>query len=136
MESKKVETPEDKDTQGINPEAEASAQEASEIKEEAKLVDDIAGKLKEINEKYTRLYAEYDNYRRRTAKEKIELIKSGGEDVILSVLPILDDMERAIAHHKDSKDHKPLWHLWVKKVKLLTLICMKLLPIFLLLQMT
>jgi molecular chaperone GrpE len=103
MESKKTETPEEKEIPGEMPE-----QEASEMKEEAKLVGDIESKLKEINEKYTRLYAEYDNYRRRTAKEKIELIKSGGEDIILSVLPVLDDMERAIAHHKETDDHKPL----------------------------
>jgi molecular chaperone GrpE len=107
MEHKKTETPEEKDTQSVNADTSADMP-VQEAAEEAKLVDDVASKLKEINEKYTRLYAEYDNYRRRTAKEKIELIKSGGEDVILSVLPVLDDMERAIAHHKDSADHKPL----------------------------
>lgn len=64
--------------------------------------------VKELNEKYLRLYAEFDNFRRRTQKEKADLIKYGGEDIILSVLPVVDDMERALAHHKDAKDHKPL----------------------------
>lgn len=64
--------------------------------------------VKELNEKYLRLYAEYDNFRRRTQKEKADLIKYGGEEIILSILPIVDDMERALTHHKDAKDHKPL----------------------------
>ena len=64
--------------------------------------------VKELNEKYLRLYAEFDNFRRRTLKEKADLIKYGGEEIILSILPVVDDMERALAHHKDAKDHKPL----------------------------
>lgn len=50
----------------------------------------------EANEKYLRLYAEFDNFRRRTSKEKADLIRTGGESVISSVLPVLDDMERAV----------------------------------------
>jgi len=64
--------------------------------------------VKELNEKYLRLYAEFDNFRRRTQKEKADLIKYGGEEIILTILPVVDDMERALAHHKDAKDHKPL----------------------------
>jgi len=119
MKENKPEIPEEEQAADAN-----ATQETNDIKEEARLVDDIGTKLKEINEKYTRLYAEYDNYRRRTAKEKIELIKSGGEDVIISVLPVLDDMERALAHHKDTDDHKPLQEglelICQKMVKILT----------------
>ncbi len=97
---------------------------AEEQKEEAKLVGDIESKLKELNDKYTRLYAEYDNYRRRTAKEKLELITSGGEEAILSFLPIVDDMERAIAHHKENEGHKAMKEglelIYQKMVKILT----------------
>ncbi len=64
--------------------------------------------VKELNEKYLRLYAEFDNFRRRTQKEKADLIKYGGEEIILSILPVVDDMERALSHHKDGHDHKPL----------------------------
>jgi len=64
--------------------------------------------VKELNEKYLRLYAEFDNFRRRTQKEKADLIKYGGEEIILTILPVVDDMERALAHHKDARDHKPL----------------------------
>lgn len=65
---------------------------------------DLEEKYKEINDKYTRLYAEFDNYRKRTAREKVEWFKSAGEDVILKILPILDDIERAVAHNKSVTD--------------------------------
>jgi molecular chaperone GrpE len=59
---------------------------------------------KELNDKYTRLYADFDNFRRRTSKERLDWLKSAGEDTILSLLPVLDDMERAIAHNKNVND--------------------------------
>ena len=49
----------------------------------------------ELKEKYLRLYSEFDNFRKRTSKEKIELIKTANEDVIKALLPTLDDFERA-----------------------------------------
>jgi molecular chaperone GrpE len=57
----------------------------------------VQEKLADLNDKYIRLYSEFDNYRKRTIKEKGELIKTASEEVILSLLPILDDMERAIS---------------------------------------
>ncbi|CAN5190852.1 nucleotide exchange factor GrpE [soil metagenome] len=51
--------------------------------------------LQEQKEKYIRLYAEFDNFRRRTAKEKVELMQTAGKDVIVSMLDVLDDCERA-----------------------------------------
>jgi molecular chaperone GrpE len=120
MKDKEMETPE-----AANPENEGAEKiMAEDPKEEAKIVDDIESKLKELNEKYTRLYAEYDNYRRRTAKEKLELITSGGVDAIISFLPIVDDMERAIAHHKENEGHKAMKEglelIYQKMVKILT----------------
>ena len=52
-------------------------------------------KYNEINNKYLRLYSEFDNFRKRTQKEKIDLYKTAGEDVITAILPIIDDFERA-----------------------------------------
>lgn len=60
-----------------------------------------ADKLAELNDKYLRLYSEYENYRKRTNLEKADLILNGGKDVIKSILPIIDDMERAIQHTAD-----------------------------------
>ncbi|MCI1720623.1 MAG: nucleotide exchange factor GrpE [Bacteroidales bacterium] len=58
----------------------------------------------EDKDRYLRLAAEFDNFRRRTAKERLELIETASEGVIKSILPIVDDFERAIAVLKDSKD--------------------------------
>jgi molecular chaperone GrpE len=55
----------------------------------------LQGELEEAKDKYLRLYSEFDNFRRRTAKEKIELIQSASEQVVTSLLPVLDDFERA-----------------------------------------
>lgn len=49
-----------------------------------------------LNDKYLRLFAEFDNYKRRTQKERIELLQTAGKDVVVSLLPVLDDFERAI----------------------------------------
>src|SRR5688572_4413767 len=53
-------------------------------------------KLQELNDKYPRLYSEFDNYRKRTMKEKADIIKTAGEDVFKAILPVIDDFERAL----------------------------------------
>ena len=64
---------------------------------------DVSKKLEELNEslnqekeKYLRLFAEFENFKKRTTKERIELFKTAGQEVISAILPILDDFERAI----------------------------------------
>jgi molecular chaperone GrpE len=49
-----------------------------------------------LNDKYLRLFAEFDNYKRRTQKERVELLQTAGKDVVVSMLPVLDDFERAL----------------------------------------
>ena len=65
-----------------------------------------APKVEEVDwrDKYIRLQAEFDNFRKRTLREKMALIESGGSDVWKAVLPVLDDMERAIAASEKSED--------------------------------
>jgi molecular chaperone GrpE len=53
-------------------------------------------KYNELNDKYLRLYSEFDNYRKRTQKERIEMSKHASEEIIVSLLPVIDDMERAL----------------------------------------
>ena len=55
-------------------------------------------------DKYMRLQAEFDNYRKRTLREKMDLVASGGQDVIKSILSVLDDMHRAVAASEKSED--------------------------------
>ncbi len=59
-------------------------------------------KLAEVNDKHLRLFAEFENFKRRTAKERIELYKTAGEGVLSSLLPVLDDFERAIKAKTDA----------------------------------
>lgn len=69
-------------------------EEKKELTVEEKLAEAEA-KLADSNDKYLRLYAEFDNYRKQQMKAKAELIKNGGESVIKTILPIIDDLERA-----------------------------------------
>jgi molecular chaperone GrpE len=61
-------------------------------------------RIAEMNDRYLRLSAEFDNYRKRTIREKSELIKSAGEDILSNILPVLDNFERALAAIKGSSE--------------------------------
>lgn len=65
----------------------------------------LAQEKAEIHEKYIRLYSEFDNYRRRTQKEKLALIKNASEQIILGLLPVLDDMERALHYASQTEEN-------------------------------
>ena len=65
---------------------------------------EIQNEDQDFKEKYIRLYSEYENYRKRTAKEKIDLLTNASENVIKELLPILDDFERAIDNNKNVED--------------------------------
>ena len=76
-------------------------EESVELTAEEKLqqeLDQANEKIATLEDKYLRQVAEFDNYRKRTIKEKAELIKNGGERAIESILPVLDDFERALAN--------------------------------------
>ena len=77
-------------------------------------------KVEEVNEptaeeliqtekdKYLRLFAEFENYKKRTTKERIELYRTAGQDIMLSILPVLDDFDRGLAEIKKAKDKELL----------------------------
>ncbi len=73
-----------------------TAQSQEESNGESEIVT-LQQKVNELNDKYLRLYSEFDNYRRRVSKEKLEIGKTAGEDIISSLLPVMDDFDRAIA---------------------------------------
>lgn len=81
---------------------------ANEEKESSKDDKDELSKLqKEIEnekERYLRLFAEFENFKKRTLKERIELFKTAGEDVIMSLLPVIDDFERALKELQKDED--------------------------------
>ena len=90
---------------------ETQKEAAEELSAEEKVNKDLADAQKTIEEqhdKYLRLSAEFDNYRKRTMKEKAELIKNGGEKTISAILPILDDLERALNISETSDDVKAM----------------------------
>jgi molecular chaperone GrpE len=61
-------------------------------------------RLADMNDKYLRLSAEFDNYRKRTLREKAELVKSAGEDILSNILPVLDNFERALSAIKSNSE--------------------------------
>jgi len=67
-------------------------------------LDAAKKEIEELNDKLLRKIAEFDNYRKRTLKEKTELILNGGEKTIISILPVIDDMERALKNMKNADD--------------------------------
>lgn len=82
-----------------SPATEAPATEEEVLDEQGELekkLAEAAEKISILEDKYLRQAAEFDNYRKRTLKEKAEIIKNGGERVIESILPVLDDFERAL----------------------------------------
>jgi molecular chaperone GrpE len=66
--------------------------------------DKLSAEKAEIHDKYIRLYSEFDNYRRRTQKEKLDIIKNASEKIIVGLLPVLDDMERALKFETAGQD--------------------------------
>lgn len=84
------------------PEVEKESETEGEKNDQLKLKNEIA----EQKDKYLRLYSEFENFRRRTAKEKIDLIQSGNEQLIRALLPVADDFERAEKALKESKDQE------------------------------
>jgi molecular chaperone GrpE len=79
--------------EGTNTDIKTDKTEATDEKAASDNIQDIQ---KELNDKYLRLYSEFDNYRKRTVKEKAEIIKTAAEDVFKAILPVIDDFDRAM----------------------------------------
>lgn len=102
---------------GINPEKNAAEEKPEENKkkeksskkeDKEKQIEELGQKLMEMNDKYMRLSAEFDNYRKRTLKERMELTKNAGEQILERILPVVDNFERALASMEKSSDIKAL----------------------------
>ena len=103
-----VEQPTPETDQPAEGEAQPEAEEATkELTPEEQLqaqVDELTKEQEEMKDKYLRLSAEFDNYRKRTMKEKAELILNGSEKTITAILPVIDDLERALANMQTATD--------------------------------
>lgn len=80
-----------------------NAQTAAEETQAAPETDTLRAELEAANDKYLRLMAEFDNYRRRTARERLELIETADKDVLTGFLPVVDDCERALDTLRNSE---------------------------------
>lgn len=84
-----------------------SDDEINEKSAELSVEDKLKAEAQELKDKYLRLYSEFENYRRRTAKERLDLIKTASEDVIVELISVVDDFERALkVQESDPKDLK------------------------------
>ena len=117
MEEKDININEEENLEEVNTENAENAENAVSTEnteaatEEAEELDPLAKAQQEIEELKTQLLykaAEFENYRKRTLKERAELILNGGEKVISAILPVLDDMERAIANGAKTDDPQVL----------------------------
>lgn len=86
----------DNDTQEVEGKPEEKEEKESTKKEpELSPEEKLQAELAESKDKYLRLYSEFENYRRRTAKEKLDLMQTAGERIVVSLLPVIDDFNRA-----------------------------------------
>lgn len=114
MQNDKVEENIDNKEEQVNEEVQnQSAQEVQETVDEAPEQDEeqendetelLKEELNEAKDKYLRLYSEFENFRRRTAKERIDLIGTATKDLVLDLLPVLDDFERAFKSLDDKSE--------------------------------
>lgn len=105
--SKKKQTEAELDKEEVKA-AEETAEQSGEpvVEEEAPKdpLEELQAQYNELNDKYLRLYSEFENFRKRTSKERVDLIRNGGEDIFKLLLPIIDDFERARTNMETAED--------------------------------
>lgn len=85
--------------------------ETETVQEDAETItveEQLQQEVKNEKDKFLRLFAEFENYKKRTTKERIDLFKTASQDVMVSMLPVLDDFERALNHIEDDKEAEDL----------------------------
>lgn len=107
--AQKHEEKELKEEENIRVEQESEKKAEEKCREEEqngqeRQVQELGDKLADINDKYLRLSAEFDNYRKRTLKEKMELVKNAGEQLLVNILPVMDNFERALQSMETATD--------------------------------
>ena len=103
-----LEVEETEESQETEEDTKASEEKADTAEEEKDPLEVAQAKIAELNDALLRKMAEFENYRKRTVKEKAELILNGGEKTVTKILPVIDDMERAIENGKKTDDVEAL----------------------------
>ena len=107
----KTANPEEMEQQEVTNLQDNQAEKAEETAAQDNVADDLAAlrqKYEELNDTHLRLRAEFDNYRKRTMREKADLIKMGGEGALKNLLPVIDDFERALQNIPTTEEVKAL----------------------------
>lgn len=102
--NEKTESPDNENATNLQ---EAEENTSVQVEKTDNVADDLNAcqqKYDDLNDSYLRLMAEFDNYRKRTLKEKADLIKSGGEAVLTGLLPVIDDFERALQNIRSAEN--------------------------------
>ncbi|WP_347175022.1 nucleotide exchange factor GrpE [Polaribacter uvawellassae] len=94
-----------KEEEILNNDAEAKVEENQEVEVNEPTAEEI---IQIEKDKYLRLFAEFENYKKRTTRERIELFKTAGQDIMTSLLPVMDDFDRGLAEIKKAKDKELL----------------------------
>ncbi len=94
-----------KEEEHLNNEAESQVEENQEIEATEPTAEEL---LQTEKDKYLRLFAEFENYKKRTTRERIELFKTAGQELMTSLLPVMDDFDRGLAEIKKAKDKELL----------------------------
>lgn len=89
-------------------ETDVASAEKELVSDEQAATEQLRAELDTANDKYLRLYAEFDNYKRRVARERIELMQSAGKEVIANLLPVLDDLNRALKAFETATEVAPI----------------------------
>ena len=108
---KKTANPEEMEQQEVTNLQDNQTEKAEEKAGQDNVADDLAAlrqKYEELNDTHLRLRAEFDNYRKRTMREKADLIKMGGEGALKNLLPVIDDFERALQNIPTTEEVKAL----------------------------
>ena len=107
----KTANPEEMEQQEVTNLQDNQTEKAEETAAQDNVADDLAAlqqKYEELNDTHLRLRAEFDNYRKRTMREKADLIKMGGEGALKNLLPVIDDFERALQNIPTTEEVKAL----------------------------
>lgn len=99
---------EELNNQENTPETEGENTSGPEAETANESVRDFEAELKEKDDKYLRLYAEFENYKRRTSAERIELFKTAGQEIMVALIPVLDDFDRALKAMQTATEVAPI----------------------------